>query len=292
MLSRCRPDSSPRARSPRRPTSSTSTLRCGRGSALLAFITVLLLSTSCRPPQGPRRLHQGGRDRVARSGSASASRSAVRRRGGTARQAAGEYYAGYLIEKSLSVDNVFVWALIFSYFVVPAAVPAPGAVLGHLRRARAAGDLHLRRRRADRAVLDGCSTSSARSCSSPRVRLIAHEDSEVHPEQNPVLKLVQRVVPSTTEYDGQKLFTRVDGRAPGDAAVRGAGAHRDDRRVFAVDSVPAVLAVSHEQFIVFARTRSRSSGCARSTSCSPACTTGSPTCSRASRSSWRSSASR
>ena len=59
--------------------------------------------------------------------------------GGTGRQAAGEYVSGYLIEKSLVVDNVFVWAVIISYFAVPAGVPVPGAVLGHLRGARAAG---------------------------------------------------------------------------------------------------------------------------------------------------------
>ncbi len=56
-----------------------------------------------------------------------------------------EFLTGYLIEKSLSVDNIFVFALIFSYFAVPAAVPAPRAVLGHPRRARHARDLHRRR---------------------------------------------------------------------------------------------------------------------------------------------------
>ena len=58
--------------------------------------------------------------------------------------ATGEYMSGYLIEKSLSIDNVFVWALIMGYFRVPHEVPAPGAVLGHLRRPHHAGDLHLR----------------------------------------------------------------------------------------------------------------------------------------------------
>ena len=49
-----------------------------------------------------------------------------------------EYLSGYVIEKSLSIDNVFVWAVIFSQLRDPARVPAPGAVLGHLRRAGAA----------------------------------------------------------------------------------------------------------------------------------------------------------
>ena len=56
----------------------------------------------------------------------------------------GEYISGYLIEKSLSVDNVFVWSMLFATLGDPAEVPAPRAVLGHLRRPRAAGHLHRR----------------------------------------------------------------------------------------------------------------------------------------------------
>lgn len=63
-----------------------------------------------------------------------------------------QYFAGYVIEKSLAIDNVFVWAIIFSYFAVPLAVPAPRALP---RRARCPGlprDLHRRRLRAHRVV--------------------------------------------------------------------------------------------------------------------------------------------
>ena len=67
--------------------------------------------------------------------------------------ASGEYLAGYLIEKSLSVDNVFVWAVIFSTFADPREVPAPRLVLGHLRRADPAGDLHRRRRQPHQPLL-------------------------------------------------------------------------------------------------------------------------------------------
>ena len=51
------------------------------------------------------------------------------------REAGLEYFTGYLIEKALSVDNIFVFVLIFTSFAVPARVPAPGALLGHPRRA-------------------------------------------------------------------------------------------------------------------------------------------------------------
>ena len=92
-----------------------------------------------RPPRGARHQHQGSGDRergLDRDRPGLRPRRAV---GATAARPPGEYFAGYLIEKSLSVDNVFVWAVIFSYFAVPGEVPAPGAVLGHLRRARPAG---------------------------------------------------------------------------------------------------------------------------------------------------------
>jgi hypothetical protein len=68
-------------------------------------------------------------------------------------QAFGEYISGYLIEKSLSVDNVFVWAIPVLGHEDPAEVPAPGAVLGHLRRPRPASDLHPGRDGADQSVL-------------------------------------------------------------------------------------------------------------------------------------------
>ena len=75
------------------------------------------------------------------SGWRSRSRSTAASTTSWAEQAGLEFLAGYLIEKALSVDNIFVFVLIFTYFRVPAEVPAPGAVLGHPRRAG-----HARRR--------------------------------------------------------------------------------------------------------------------------------------------------
>jgi tellurite resistance protein TerC len=203
--------------------------------------------------------------------------------------AAGEYYAGFLIEKSLSVDNVFVWALIFSYFVVP------------------------------RSTSTGCSSgeSSAPSCSErssssraslikkfswiififgafllfTAIRLIAHKDSEVHPERNPVLKLVQRGAVDVRLRRSAPVHA-ADGRRLATPLFAVLVLIETTDVIFAVDSIPAILAVSHQPFVVFSSNASRSSGSARSTSSSRACTSGSPTCSRASRSSWRSSASR
>jgi tellurite resistance protein TerC len=83
-------------------------------------------------------------------------------------------------------------------------------------------------------------------------RIAFHDEVEVHPDENPVLRLVRRIVPSTTAYDGQKLFTRHLGRRVATPLFAVLILIETTDVVFAVDSVPAILAVSREQFIVFA----------------------------------------
>ena len=124
--------------------------------------------------------------------------------------AANEYLAGYLIEKSLSIDNVFVWALILSYFAVPREYQHRvlfWGIFGALVLRAVfifAGVALLERFSWLIFVFGGFLIITA-------VRLLTSGDDEVHPEQNPILKLVRRVVPSTTEYHGQHLFIRQSG---------------------------------------------------------------------------------
>ena len=166
-------------------------------------------------------------------------------------QATGEYYAGFLIEKSLSVDNVFVWALIFSYFAVPGRYQHRTLFWGIF------GALVLR------AIFIFAGVALLESFEwllfvfggflvFTGIRLLMQGDQEVHPEHNPVLRLVQKVVPSTHEYDGQKLFTIRNGKRLATPLFAVLVLIEATDVVFAVDSVPAVLAVSREQFIVFA----------------------------------------
>jgi tellurite resistance protein TerC len=84
------------------------------------------------------------------------------------------------------------------------------------------------------------------------VRVARHKEAEVHPENNPILKLVRRVVPSTPDYDGQKLFTRRTGKLLATPLFAVLILVETTDVVFAVDSIPAILAVSREPFIVFA----------------------------------------
>ena len=165
--------------------------------------------------------------------------------------AATEYISGYLIEKSLSVDNVFVWALIMSYFAVPREFQFRvlfwgifGALV--LRFIFIFAGVALLERFEWMLFVFGAFLLITAA------RMIRHDDDEeVHPENNPVLKLVRRIVPSTTQYDGQKMFVRHGKKLLATPLFAVLIVIETSDVVFAVDSIPAILAVSREQFIVF-----------------------------------------
>ena len=165
--------------------------------------------------------------------------------------AATEYISGYLIEKSLSVDNVFVWALIMSYFAVPREFQFRvlfwgifGALV--LRFIFIFAGVALLERFEWMLFVFGAFLLITAA------RMIRHDDDEeVHPENNPVLRLVRRVVPSTTQYDGQKMFVRHGKKLLATPLFAVLIVIETSDVVFAVDSIPAILAVSREQFIVF-----------------------------------------
>jgi tellurite resistance protein TerC len=168
--------------------------------------------------------------------------------GGTA---AGEYLAGYLIEKSLSVDNVFVWAVIFGYFAVPRRYQFRVLFWGIF------GALVLR------AIFIFAGVALLEAFEwvlyifgafllYTAWKISRHEGAEVHPESSPVMRIVRRVIPSTPEYDGQKLFTRRSGKLLATPLFAVLLLVETTDVVFAVDSIPAILAVSREPFIVFA----------------------------------------
>jgi tellurite resistance protein TerC len=164
--------------------------------------------------------------------------------------AAGEYISGYLIEKSLSVDNVFVWALILSYFKVPGRYQHRVLFWGIF------GALVLR------AVFIFAGVALIEKFEwilfvfgvfllYTAFKLVRGDEDEMDPGASPVLRLIKRVVPSTDELDGQRLFTRVAGRRLATPLFAVLVLIEATDVIFAVDSVPAVLAVSHEQFLVF-----------------------------------------
>jgi tellurite resistance protein TerC len=164
--------------------------------------------------------------------------------------AAGEYISGYLIEKSLSVDNVFVWALIFSFFRIPNKYQHRvlfwgifGALV--LRAIFIFAGVALIERFDFVLYIFGAFLLFT------AFKLVVKKEEEMDPSQSLVIKLVNRFVPSTPKLDGQKLFTRIDGKRLATPLFAVLLLVEATDVLFAVDSVPAVLAVSNEQFIVF-----------------------------------------
>ena len=167
--------------------------------------------------------------------------------GGTA---AGEYLAGYLIEKSLSIDNVFLWAVIFSFFAVPPKYQFRvlfwgvfGALV--LRAIFIFAGVALIERFDWVLYLFGAFLLFS------AFKIARHKEAEIHPENNPVLKLVAKLVPSQHDYDGQRFFSKISGRRLATPLFAVLILIETTDVVFAVDSVPAILAVSREPFIVF-----------------------------------------
>lgn len=164
--------------------------------------------------------------------------------------ATGEYVSGYLIEKSLSVDNVFVWALIMSYFKVPQKYQHRvlfwgifGALV--MRAIFIFVGIALIERFDWILYVFGAFLLFTAG------RMMFTENDHVDPGNSRFLKIVNRVIPSSDQLDGPHLFTKVNGRRLATPLFAVLLLVELTDVVFAVDSVPAVLAVSNEQFIVF-----------------------------------------
>jgi tellurite resistance protein TerC len=165
-------------------------------------------------------------------------------------QAGGEYYAGYLIEKSLAVDNVFVFALIFTYFAVPREYQHRVlfyGVLGALvfRAIFIAGGAVLIENFAWVLYVFGAFLVFTGS------QMFTHRNDEMDPSRNPVLRLVRRWVPSTDEYDGQKFWVKRAGKWVATPLFTVLVLVETTDIIFAVDSIPAIFAVTQEPFLVF-----------------------------------------
>jgi tellurite resistance protein TerC len=162
--------------------------------------------------------------------------------------AASEYYAGFLIEKALSVDNMFVFVLIFSYFRVPFAYQHQVLFFGILgalifRGAFIAAGVALINNFEWIIYVFGAFLIWT------AFRMVRNTE-EVHPENNPVLTFFQRRFPTTTRYDGQRLLTIESGRRVATPLFVCLLFIETTDIVFAVDSIPAIFAVTRDPFIV------------------------------------------
>jgi tellurite resistance protein TerC len=166
-------------------------------------------------------------------------------------KAFGEYISGYLIEKSLSVDNVFVWSMLFATMAIPVKFQHRVLFWGIF------GALTLR------AIFIGLGSSLISSfwwvllifggfLIFTGVKMIRHRDDEGHDQSTRGLNLLRKVIPVSDEFDGHKFFTKINGKRAATPLFAALVVVEVTDVIFAVDSVPAILAVSHEPFLVFA----------------------------------------
>ena len=163
---------------------------------------------------------------------------------------AGEYYAGYIIEKALSVDNVFVFALLFTYFTVPVQYQYRVLFWGVV------GALALRAV----FILIGAELLETYDWMVylfgafliyTGIRMARHSNREVRPERNPVLRLLRRILPMTDGYRGQKLLVRERGKLMATPLLAVLIAVETTDVLFAVDSIPAIFAITTNSFVVW-----------------------------------------
>ena len=168
----------------------------------------------------------------------------------TNREAALAFLAGYLIEKSLSVDNIFVFILIFSFFAVPAAYQHRVLFWGILGALLMRGTLIL----LGAALLEQFHWVIyvfGAFLIFTGIRMWNHQGEQVHPEKNPVVKIFRRFMPVTESFEKDKFFIRRAGRIMATPLFLILLIVETTDLVFAVDSIPAIFAVTHEAFIVY-----------------------------------------
>jgi tellurite resistance protein TerC len=160
------------------------------------------------------------------------------------------FITGYLVEESLSVDNLFVFLLIFTYFGVPAADQHHVLFWGILGAVVMRG-IFIVTGLTLLAYLQWIIYIFGAFLIYTAVRLALEKEKEVHPENNPVLKLFRRFVPLTKKYHSNKFFVKVKGRRVATPLLLVLVVIETTDIIFAVDSVPAILAITRDPFIVY-----------------------------------------
>ena len=160
------------------------------------------------------------------------------------------FLTGYLIEKSLSIDNIFVIVLIFTYFAVPQQYQHRVLFWGIL------GALLMR------GIMIGLGAALIKEFHwiiyifgafliFTGIKMAFHQNEEVHPDKNPLIRLFRRFVPVTNEYHGDKFFVRNAGVLMATPLFLCLLMVEFTDLIFAVDSIPAIFAVTQDPFLVY-----------------------------------------
>lgn len=162
-----------------------------------------------------------------------------------------EYFAAYIVEKSLSVDNLFVFLIILTNFAVPSIyhqrVLMVGIVLALFMRAIfiAAGAAALEAFSFTFVIFGGILLWTG-------IKLFQHWDEDPDPTENPIVRYVHKKIPFTNEYHGGKVFIRENGKRIATPLLLVMIAIGATDLLFALDSIPATFGVTQEPFLVFA----------------------------------------
>ena len=161
-----------------------------------------------------------------------------------------EFLTGYLIELSLSVDNLFVFLLVFAYFKVPSKYQhrvlfwgVMGALVMRITMILL-GTALIRQFNWVIYLFGGFLIITG-------VKMFSQEETEIQPEDNPVVKLVTRFIPITRHYEGEKFFTLQNGRRTGTLLLLVLVIVEVTDLVFAVDSIPAIFGITTDTFIIY-----------------------------------------
>ena len=161
-----------------------------------------------------------------------------------------EFLTGYVVEESLSVDNLFVFLIIFSYFSVPRHYEHKvlfWGIIGVLITRGIFITVGVTLIHRFHWVLYGFGLILIWTA----WKLATEKDKEIEPEKNPVLRLFRRLMPITAGYEGGKFFVKKDGRWSATPLIVVLLVIESTDIVFAVDSVPAILGITHDPFIVY-----------------------------------------
>jgi tellurite resistance protein TerC len=160
------------------------------------------------------------------------------------------FFTGYLIEKALSVDNIFVFLMVFSYFGIPRkyqhSVLFWGIIGALIFRAIfiAAGAALLHNFAWVIVIFGGFLIITG-------IKMLVVKEKEMDPDKNPLIKFFRKVIPVTPELHGQHFFVKIDGKRWATPLFICLLFIEFSDIIFAVDSVPAILAITKDPFIVF-----------------------------------------
>lgn len=161
-----------------------------------------------------------------------------------------DFFTGYLIEKSLSVDNIFVFILVFSYFGVPAKFQHKVLFWGIF------GALVMRFLFIFLGValierFEWIIYIFGAFLVYTGIKMAFELEKEVHPERNPLLKLTRKIIPVTNKFDGPNFFTKINGKLMATPLFVVLIVIETTDLVFAIDSIPAILAITTDEFLVY-----------------------------------------